>query len=197
LRTTPLIVGARGSDCITTLNASSVSSLQAAGIEFCGRYLTSLTTGEVAAITAKVPLVLFTYADAFEDPTPSLRALGIPSGADVILDVEGIGSDMTAANLIARIDAWAAVVVNNGWIAKAYIGANAQLTSEEWYARPQITGYCKGQSRLLDRNGALVEPSCGWQLVQAYPSVSRGGVNVDLDFAYEDYSGRVIHGVVA
>jgi hypothetical protein len=192
-------MGARGTDSVTPITLLVARSLRLLSNDFCCRYLSSITPAELATILSSgLAFIPFTYADQFDGATTvaQLKALGIPTGATVFLDVEGIGPGITPTQLITKINAWADTVMAAGFIAGLYVGANAQLTSAEVYAL-HVTRYAKSLSRLMDRFGNLVEPDCGWCFIQLYPSTTWAGIGVDLDFIQSDYQGRFPTWVVA
>ena len=116
--------------------------------------------------------------------------LRIPQNVTVWLDLEGVPVTTMPPELAAKINAWAHAVQGAGFVAGLYVGAGCSLTSEELYALA-VTRYWKGASRIVDRNGELAEPKCGWCMVQLQPcNTNRNGVLVDLDVAQEDYFGR-------
>jgi len=94
------------------------------------------------------------------------------------------------ANLIAQINAWATNIAVARFQPGLYVGANALLTSAELYAL-QVVRYWKGMSRLVDRNGNIAEPSCGWCLSQFYKTVTLAGTQVDVDAIGYDYQDRL------
>jgi hypothetical protein len=92
--------------------------------------------------------------------------------------------------LMANINAWAGAVVAAGYQAGLYVGADSLMTSQELY-QLHVTAYWKSQSRIVDRYGNLAEPSCGWCLLQTYPSISLASINVDVDIMQQDYQSRL------
>jgi hypothetical protein len=145
-----------------------------------------------AILDAGLGFMPVTYADKWDGPNTvaSLRALRLPPSCTVWLDVEGIGA-IPPADVIAKINAWAAAVFSAGYVPGLYVGAGCPLTSQELYEIPDIVRYWKGQSRITDRFGALAEPMCGWCMTQLFPHVPRGGVDVDVDVIGQDYQQRV------
>ncbi len=53
-----------------------------------------------------------------------------------------------------------------------------------------MTRYWHSLSMILDRNGQLAAPGCGWCMYQLGPSRDWADVFVDVDFAREDFRGR-------
>jgi hypothetical protein len=192
VRATSSHVGARGIDCVTVLNAATSAALMKDGADFCFRYLGSVTPVELAAILdSGLAFMPVTFADQF-DPVQAvqqLRALGIPPGTTVWLDCEGLAGT-AAAVLIPQINGWADAVVAAGWEPGLYCGSGSILTSAELYAL-RVVRYWHGMSRVLDRNGQLAEPMCGWCCYQLYPTQTSAGVQVDFDFIQQDTSSRL------
>jgi len=186
-------MAARGVDTVRLLTEAEALALRAAGVDYAIQYLGSVTADGVAGIIgAGLGLYPVTFADQWDGPktVAELEALGIPAGTTVFLDVEGVGPTITPAALIEKINAWADAVSHAGFISGLYVGAQAQLTSQELYEL-RIFRYWKGLSKVIDRNGALAEPACGWCLVQLYPTSTCAGVLVDFSFVQRDYKGRI------
>jgi hypothetical protein len=186
-------IGARGTDSVTLLGPTSAAALKGLGFDFAIQYLGTVNAGVVQAILdAGLAFMPVTYADRFngQQAAEQCAALGLPAGVTVWLDLEGIGPGLTPEAVIAQVNAWAKAISDGGYMPGLYVGAGDKLTSQELYAL-SVVRYWKGQSRLLDRNGALSEPSCGWCMTQLYPHVGRGGVDVDIDVIGSDYRNRV------
>lgn len=188
-------VGAVGFDCVTPITPREALALKAAGMSFAVRYLGgipgSLTTGErVGLEAAGLGVMAVTYADDFNGSTAVLRAqaAGILPGVTVWLDVEGYHGD--SATLIAKINAWAGAVRAAGYDPGIYVGAQALLTSKQLYDLA-VDRYWHSMSRVVDVGGQLAEPSCGWCMLQLYPTIKVAGVDVDADVVQSDYEGRV------
>jgi hypothetical protein len=188
---------AKGFDTVTPITARSAADLYAADFRFAGRYVTSLSNDEVKAILGSgLALTLFTYANSFDpsDEIAALKRLSIPPEVTVILDVESVTDD--AITLQARINTWARALKAASYIPGMYVGVNSKLTSAELY-NLAVVRYMKSASRIVDRNGDLAEPKCGWCATQTDVDVVRAGVTVDVDFSYADYNGRRIAMVAA
>lgn len=185
-------VGARGTDSVTLIStAAQAQSLKAAGVDFCLQYLGSVTSAIIDVILAAgLAFMPVTYADKFDGPTTvnELKALNLPAGCTVWLDVESVTMDPTA--LKTAINNWATAVQAAGFVAGIYVGSGCPLTSAELY-QLKVTRYWKAASRILDRNGQLAEPGCGWCMFQGYPSETVGTVWSDYDFVWQDYRGRL------
>jgi hypothetical protein len=155
------------------MNAFRLSAVLAAGLAF----MPVTTAGE--------------YEDGAADEITQLKALGIPSGCTVWLDLEGqkaFHSD--PSTLLAKLRAWAQAIAAAGYMPGLYVGVPQPLTSEELYQLPFVR-YWRGQGSIRDRNNALAEPSCGWCMTQMFPQHMRAGVLVDDDIVGQDYRGRV------
>lgn len=132
------------------------------------------------------------YEDGAQDELAQLRALGIPAGVTVWLDLEGMKAwKDDPVQLCAKIDAWAAPVADAGYVAGLYCGVPQPLTSKELGDRPRITRYWAGQGRQVDRFGNLSEPTAGYCMRQFFPSVTWCGVLLDANMTGQDYRGRL------
>lgn len=193
-RTTALgRVGARGTDSRALIDsAETARALKEAGADFAMQYLGTVTTAAVDAILgAGLALMPVTRANKFDGPAAvsELAALKLPSGCTVWLHVESDASTPPAV-LRQQIDDWATAIVAAGFEAGLYVGAGCPLTSVELYAL-KVTRYWKSQSKIIDRNGQLAEPGCGWCMIQAYPEIIWAGVRVDIDIIQQDYRNRL------
>jgi hypothetical protein len=185
-------VGARGVDCVTTLDSAAARNLSAAGIDFAVRYIGSLTAGELAAVLgAGLACMPVTYADRFDGPAAvaELRALGVPIGTTCWLDVEGVAA-LPPTTLIADINAWADAMTGAGYEPGLYVGSAVPLTSSELYSLRTVR-YWHSMSRIVDRNGALAEPMCGWCMHQLFDTQTIAGIQVDVNFIGKDWAGRM------
>ena len=132
------------------------------------------------------------YTDGPQDELAQLKALGIPPGTTVWLDLEGMKAwKADPKMLIQQIEDWAAPIAAAGYVAGLYAGVPQPLTSKELGDLKRITRYWKGQGRQVDRTGALSEPTNGWCMTQMFPSYSMGGVWIDANMVGQDYKGRV------
>lgn len=205
MKTAQAFIGARGIDSEPyshTGEQVKAKALKDSGIDFVVLYLGAVTPGIVANVVgAGLGFMPCTYADQFDGSTTVARltALQLPKGCTVWLDVEGeriCPPQIEPLLLQAKINAWASAVIDAGYIAGLYVGAPQPLTSAELYAL-KVTRYWKSASRILDRNGQLAEPACGWCMFQSYPSRDWAGVWSDVDFIHQDYRQRLPSWVVA
>ena len=201
----PIPVGARLADTIAVITAAEAKALKTAGIDGMIRYWESLASAEVTDILAAgmglcvvgysrqpgwVPSATLGAVDA-QAEIMRCRALFGASLQDMILwcDLEGCAGP--APVTAAYLDAFGAEVTAAGALAGVYVGATpGGLDGPGLYAVPTISRYWRSQS-------FVPEPTCGYCLTQLYPTTSRGGVSVDLDFAGSDYHGRVANWLVS
>jgi hypothetical protein len=176
--------------------AAQAAELRASGVDALACYLGVLSPARLALILdaglGYVPVSLAgEYEDGPVDELAQLRALGIPSGVVVWLDLEGMRAFRAdPETLIAKIDAWADAIAAAGYVPGLYVGVPQPLTSAELTAL-HVVRYWRGQGSIRDRHNALAEPGPGWCMVQFYPSVTRGGVLVDANMVGQDYRARV------
>lgn len=177
--------------------AAQAQALKASGVDAVALYLGVATAARVAlAIDAGLAVIPVTlageYNDGGADEVAELATLGIPMGATVFLDLEGLTafhSDPVA--LASKINVWADAVAAAGYVPGLYVGVPQPFTSAELYAL-RVQRYWRGQGSVRDRSNALAEPAgCGWCMTQMFPSVVRGGVLVDCNMIGQDYKGRV------
>ncbi len=193
-------IGARVVDSLPFSQSGTLAqanALKASGVDALAGYLGVISKERVAAVLAAgmgyLPVTLAAeYNDGANDEIAQLKALGIPAGVTVFLDLEGLAafkSDPVA--LAGKINAWADAILAAGYIPSLYVGVPQPFTSDElWKLRVQR--YWRGQGSIRDRNNTLAEPTgCGWCMTQMYPSHTLGGVWVDSNMVGQDYKGRV------
>ena len=129
-------------------------------------------------------LSLCTYADSWDGPrtVEELKALQIPAGVTVWLDIESIGADVSPQHVIDSINSWADAVIAGGFQPGLYVGAGVGLTASQLYAL-RVVRYFRSMS-------LVPEPACGFSMSQYGPSFTIAGTLVDIDLAHEDYRGR-------
>lgn len=200
MKTEQARVGAIGFDSLpfsmggTPANAKA---WKARGADFFVGYLGQMNKARLDAVLdaglAFMPVTLAgEYNDGADDEIAQLRALGLPAGCSVWLDVEGQKAFNTPpAELIAKINAWAEKIAAAGYMPCLYVGVPQPLTSDELW-NLKVQRYWRGQGSVRDRTNALAEPTkCGWCMTQMYPSITVGGVLVDANIVGQDYRGRV------
>lgn len=198
----PIPPNALGVDTVAKLSASELRALVGLGYKFRGGYLDELDPAEIDAHrSAGMPLLLLTYANEL-DPAHALdrlAALGIPAGAQVCLDLEGLKppDGATPADVedyvkrkIAEIDAFGEALLNRAHLPTLYCGGQDLLTSAE-LTKLAVYRYYAGAARLRDRFGNASEPDRGFALFQgrtvnaAIPEVP--GKEFDFDWHRLDY----------
>lgn len=176
---------------------AQAAALKARGVAALVGYLGVITPARVAMVLdagmAFIPVTLAgEYEDGPNDELAQLKALGIPSGATVFLDLEGLKAFKSdPVQLAAKIDAWAMAILAAGYIPGLYVGVPQPFTSQELWSL-KVQRYWRGQGSVRDRKNDLAEPSgCGWCMTQMFPSVTWGNVLVDANMVGQDYRGRV------
>jgi hypothetical protein len=181
-------VGARGIDCVTTLTPGTAVAFKTTGIDFSMRYLGTVTPGELQGILdAGLAFMPVTYADRFDGPlsVSFVKALGLPVGVTVWLDVEGIGDKLSPDEVITKINAWAHAIKAASYEPGIYVGDSVPLTSQQLFDLA-VVRYWRSMSM-------VPEPRCGFCQTQFHPTQNwRGvGVPVDLNMIGADYFGRL------
>jgi hypothetical protein len=188
-----LQAGDKLADTVAVITPAFGQWLKTNGYVGVMRYVDGLSATELSNILASgLACGFVTYAEEF-NPAPriaELKALGVPVGVHVFLDVEGCTLDATA--LIAAINTWSKAMQAAGYLPGLYVGAGALLSSDELYALVSVL-YWHGCSRLRDRNNQTQDPACGWGLIQLYPGNigTQAGVIVDISAVQQDYQGRL------
>jgi hypothetical protein len=189
----PIPVGARLVDGVS-IAPSDCAALKAAGNDgifgYLGGNLTPALVEAALAVNLGVCPVNFSRGDPWtpsaslgahdaQASTAALAALAVPTAGLVDwCDLEGVSSDPTD-----YLNAWSLVVATNGRLAGLYVAAGSLLTGAQLGALPRFTRYWRSLSN-------VPEPTPrGFCLVQLYPTSKSAGVEVDFDFAQQDYGG--------
>ncbi len=196
-------VGALGFDSVQAIaSVAQGQRMYASGMRFAMRYLGTTTPTEVDMLHSAglavmpvtysrkpgwVPSASLGHADAIV-ALAHLKALGIPRGVTVFLDLEGPGGH--AQDVVDWVNAWAADMKTAGYDPGLYVGYGTLLTSHELMALG-VDRYWHSISRVTDSSGALAEPGCGWCVYQLQPSRMWEGVWIDVDVIQADYQGRL------
>ncbi len=200
MRAVPARVGAVLVDSLpfsqsgTFMNAVA---LKDAGVHALAGYLGVINKDRLAGLLSAglgyLPVTLAgEYNDGAGDEVAQLKALSIPTGTTVFLDMEGLAAFNTDPKvIIEKVNRWSADILAAGYVPGLYVGAPQPLTSFElWKLSSQR--YWRGQGSVRDRNGALAEPTgCGWCVTQMWPSVTLAGTLVDCNMVGQDYKSRV------
>ncbi len=208
-----LAAGKPGDLCVDVdepLNSGVCGLMRAGGVKGVWRYLSDLTTVEVAVITtaglvlyfvnhSRLPGWIPSAADGAADAKTdiaNLQRLGVPAGAHMFFDLEGVGGGRST-NLIVHLDAYASAIKAAGYIPAVYVGAQALLTSAQLYALG-FELYWHSGSDVTDITGAEAGPKCGWSIYQgSIVDIPMFGVTIDWDFISGDFKGRLPVGVAA
>lgn len=186
-------VGARGIDAVTLISSmDSARRVREAQVDFVVQYLGSVTPEIVSYVTdAGCGFMPVTYADKFDGyaTVQQLARLKLPPLTTTWLDVEGVGTIDPLA-LQGKINDWAMAIDAAGFEPGMYVGPNSLLTSIELY-RLKVRRYWRSAARIVDRNGELAEPACGYCMFQLLPSITWGGIFSDVDFVQQDYRQRL------
>lgn len=192
-------IGALGADSLQFSEGGGsvqAEALRACGADFFVGYLGAMNAARLQAVLdAGLRFMPVTFAaeykDGAADEIAQLKALGIPAGTSVWLDLEGLEAfHANPVTTAALINSWADDIAAAGYMPCLYVGVPQPFTSDELY-KLHVVRYWRGQGSVRDRFNALAEPTCGYCMTQVFPSVQRGGVLVDVDFIGQDYHGRV------
>lgn len=177
--------------------AKQAQDLSAAGVKCLVGYLGAINATRIgylhAAGIAFLPVTFGTAPDHYDGPTAAARckALGLPAGCSVFLDVEGMAAWNTPEpDLMKRCIAWRDAVRAAGYSPCLYVGVPEPLSSAELDALG-FDLYWHGQGNIVDHRGHPAAPSCGWSMNQHWPSVTIAGVLVDTNDVAPDQLGRL------
>lgn len=209
-------VGARGVDSLQFSQSGTcaqANALKESGIDFFVGYLGAMTPARLKDVLeagmAFMPVTFAgEYKDGAADEVAQLRALGVPRGATVWLDLEGVnawnmGKDPAQRReLIRLINTWAYDIKTGGWMPGLYVGAPQPLTGAELYGLG-VLRYWLGIGRCVSTDGKDAYPDSGWCMRQDWHNQGNGmqwkntGVMVDTNSIQCDHMGRVPAWVVA
>lgn len=197
MRVEDAFIGARGVDSYPYSSGGSAQQaidLKKSGIDFFVGYLGVMNRERLKYILdAGLAFMPVTLASAYDGKNAAKQAqgLGLPKGCTVWLDLEGKPAwDTPVGELSRKTNDWAVDVASAGYQPGLYVGAPQPLTSEQLW-QLKVVRYWKGIGRTVDKSGALAEPTCGWSMLQMYPSTHWAGVWVDVNIVQQDYKGRV------
>jgi hypothetical protein len=151
--------GADGFDVNQPISQTQATAFKNAGKSFCIRYVPrdvnlsrdNLTNGEAQGILNAglcLAIVQHVAPDGWH-PTAGLgisygsycaayckEIVGLPSGVNVWLDLEGVSKDSAAVDVIAYVKEWAAQVSVAGYLPGLYVGWANGLTPPQIYDLP-------------------------------------------------------------
>lgn len=167
-------------------------AMAAAGAQGVALYLGAASPVQVdACLAAGLGMIGVTFGGAYNGAAAvaQAKALGMPSGWPIFLDLEGPAAYATPIpDLTKSVVDWVAQVKAAGYLPCLYVGVPQPFTSSELWKLP-VVRYWKGQGLARDRFGACVEPDhAGWTLTQMWPSVLCGGVLVDYNMVGHDFA---------
>lgn len=201
MKVVPIPPNVLGVDCLNPLSPYECRALCNLGYKFREGYLDALTRQEIQGqLAAGLPLVLYTYANQLDPEHILLRckALDIPQGAHIVLDVESV--KIEAAALIDRVNACGERLRSQTLLPCMYFGIEALLTSAE-LSGLAVYRYHQGASRCRDRFGIAQDPARGCALIQGRPVDfaidSIPGKIFDADFHRLDYEDDAVSALVA
>lgn len=193
----PLSVGMRVVDSLPFSMGGSEAgarALKAHGVDAVALYLGAASPALAGSCLASgLGVFGVTFGGHYDGPAAvaQAKALGLPSGTSVFLDVEGdTAMGLADGELIGKINGWADAVAGAAYLPGLYVGVPQPLTSAALYGT-RVVRYWRGQGSIRDRSGALAEPTCGWCMTQMWPSQTCGGILVDWNIVGQDYHGRV------
>lgn len=200
--------GLKGFDTVATISAALAAQFKKSGYSFCARYLSlgngqnqgDLTFAEASnIINAGLALIAVQRvrmpgwvpsqslgSSTGANAASNAKSIGLPPGMNVWCDLEGVASGTTAQAVIDYCQAWYAAVKNGGYVPGIYVGAQSVLSSEQLYSSLSFQHYWHSQSKVPD---VAVR---GYQLMQAYPSVTVNGIGIDEDTTMNDHKGGAV-----
>jgi len=151
----PAVAGMKGFDVDQRVGPQAAKALAANGYSFAVRYLPRVTQGmndltatEVCQLLAGgLAVMAVQHVESETSWVPSAekgeaygsgaaraaKAVGLPAGVTVWLDLEGVAEGTDAAVVVAYCQAWYAMVADAGYEPGLYFGWHAGLTGEQLY----------------------------------------------------------------
>ncbi len=202
--------GVQGFDTDARISAAAALAFRKSGFGFCVRYLSRATPQSARDLShAEAEVILASGIGLMVvqhvlragwvpaaargkqygiGAATNARAVGLPPGVTVWLDLEGVRSGVDKADVIAYCNAWFAPVVAAGYVPGLYVGANCGLDGDAVYWRLRTRHYW--------RSGSIVPelPHRGYQMVQRLtqtPDVVNG-IAIDRNVTYIDAFGDTV-----
>lgn len=167
----PAKAGAHGFDTNTTISKAKAIAMKQAGFAFAIRYLTrkatpppgDLSKTELAAILdSGMALMAVQHVESITSWIPTAahgtdyganaaahaKAVGLPAGTAVFVDLEGVSPSVSPAEIIAYCNNWHAQVQAAGYTPGIYVGANCGLSSDQLYHQLKMKYYWKSGSKV-------------------------------------------------
>ncbi len=158
-----LAAGTRGVDCNQPIDEEGARALYEKGFRFAVRYVGrrenlphDITRGEILELfDAGLALMLVQHVESADSWYPThakgreygLHAginaaeLGVPSGATVWCDLEGVAEGTQPADVIAYAQQWFSAVQNAGYLPGLYVGWRCGLTPSQLYRSLSFARY--------------------------------------------------------
>jgi hypothetical protein len=185
--------GAHGFDSASVLSAQTARAMNQSGFQFCIRYLSRLSPqgrGDLSNTEAKgildggLALMAVQHVSKpgwvpnatlgrqyGQGAVANAQSVGLPTGLNVWLDLEGINPSVSHDDVIQYCNTWFDEVAGAGYETGVYVGYRCILSPDELFWRLKTTHYWRSGSQVPDI------PQRGYQLVQhigAGPDIVNG-----------------------
>lgn len=191
-----------GFDCLQLVTPAMLDEASAYRFEFVAQYLEVLARSPatrdlifsrgmailpLTEATVQEPLSQQTGRDRGVQTVARARSLNMPATVDIVIDLE---DPAAGSNVPEHVDAMS-VEISGPYGSALYVAVPQPLTGHELYEL-HPPRYIKGGGRVVDRNGAIAEPDCGWCAIQLEPLeyADLAGQRVDVIVTKRDYRGR-------
>jgi hypothetical protein len=202
--------GLLGFDTAMRLSATGAVALRQRGFSFCVRYLSrtmppaggDLSPAEARGILAAglalmaVQHVMRAGWIAYGErgmqygaaAVAHARAVGLPPGVTLWLDLEGIRRGVPREDVIDYCNRWFDAVAAAGYAPGIYVGANCRLDGDALYWRLRTRHYWRSGSRVPDL------PHRGYQMVQRIARTPDlvSGIDIDRNVTGTDAFGDTV-----
>lgn len=133
------------------------------GYRFCVRYVARVTphTNDLSAgeaqllLDAGLGIMVVQHVESEDGWTPApgkgasygetaariTTGIGVPAGAMIWLDLEGVAGGVSAGDVIGYCNSWHAEVAGAGFLPGLYVGWHARLTPDQLYRELRFTHY--------------------------------------------------------
>jgi Domain of unknown function (DUF1906) len=195
--------GARGFDINTTVTAGAARQFVQAGYRYCIRYVPfgavedpDLTAAEAQTILSAglglMPVQHVRYPGWL--PTGALgiqyglravqylQGIGFPGGVNVWCDLECVGTEASAEDVIDYCNNWYSTVTAGGYVPGLYVGYDSGMSDQQLYD-------LRFQHYWAAYNTNSSVPTRGYQLVQSPKSTDVEGLRYDDDVTQTDHLG--------
>ena len=119
-----------------------------------------------------------------DNAAANAKSIGLPSGVNLWLDLEGVAAGTPSTTVAAYCNAWYDAVAQAGYLPGLYVGSDAILTGTELYSQLQFQRYWRSGSTVPE------VATRGYCMVQTIGSSDViDGVSYDLDVIEADHMG--------